>query len=108
MKKHSIQNFSLVLLAAVDTFDGESQIWVQVPFAFHVGESLLPAGEYTVEAGAGVVRLKAVDSKTSVTAICHSVQSLTAPSQDQLVFSKYEDEFFLFQVWKTDSARGLE
>src|SRR5215467_14382845 len=100
MKNHPIHNFSLVLLAAGDTYDGESQIWVKVPFAFHVGDSVLPPGEYTVETGAGVVRLKAVDSKTSVTAICSSVQSATAPSQDQLVFSKYQDEFFLFQVWK--------
>jgi hypothetical protein len=108
MKNQLIHNFSLVLLVAVNTPAGESQIRVQIPFAFHVGESLLSAGEYTVETGAALLRLRSVDSKTSLTIICNSVQSLTAPSQDNLVFSKYGDEFFLFQVWKADISRGQE
>lgn len=108
MKSQLIQNFSLILLAAVKPPARESPIGVQIPFAFHAGESLLSAGEYTVETGGGVLHLRSVDSKTYLTITCNSVQSLTAPSQDNLVFSKYGDEFFLLQVWKADTNRGQE
>src|SRR5258705_13572224 len=100
MKTQIIRNFGVALLGAASLFaQGSQKLIVEVPFAFHVGNSMLPAGEYTVDRDANILRLRSDDAKSSVMIHTNGVQKLNAPTQGQLVFNKYGDEYFLSQVW---------
>jgi len=81
-----------------------------IPFGFHIGNSVLPAGEYTVdsEPGPGLVRLRSADSKSSVTIITMAVQKNSVPRESQLIFTKYGDEYFLSRIWRAGSDTGNE
>ena len=111
MSTQLIRNCSVALLAAVSMYaQGSQKMKVQVPFGFHVGNSLLPSGEYTVDAdaGPGVVRLKSGDAKASVMIIALPVQAPATPGQGKLVFHKYGEEYFLSQIWKQGDLMGRE
>ena len=105
-----IRNFSVALFAAASVFSqGPQRLTVQVPFGFHVGNSILPAGEYTVYTDTpNVLRLRSDDFKSSVMIQTNAVEKLKAPSQGMLVFNKYGDEYFLSQVWKPGINTGSE
>jgi len=110
MKTQIIRSLSVALLAAASAFaQGTQRLTVQVPFGFHVGNSILPAGEYTVYTDTpNVLRLRSDDSKSTVMILTHGVEKLNGPSQGQLVFNKYGDEYFLSQVWKPGINTGSE
>src|ERR1700732_150925 len=111
MTNQLIRNLSAALLAVASiTAQGSQKVTVQVPFGFHVGSSMLPSGEYTVDTDAapGVVRLRSADSKSTVMIISMAVQAPAASSQGKLIFHKYGDEYFLSQIWKPGTNSGSE
>src|SRR4051794_9378310 len=101
MNKQIVQTLSVVLLAAATVFaQGSQRLNVQIPFGFHVGNSNFAAGKYIVDnAAPSVLRLRSVDSKSSIMILSNPVQKLNAPTEGQLIFNKYGDEYFLSQVW---------
>jgi hypothetical protein len=111
MTTQIVRNLSVALFAAATLFaQGSQTLTVQVPFGFHVGNSVLPAGGYTVyiDGPSHIVRLTSDDSKSSAMIQSHGVEKLNAPSQGMLVFSKYGDEYFLSQVWRPGNNTGRE
>ena len=111
MKTQIVRNISVALFAAATLFaQGSQTLTVQVPFGFHVGNSVLPAGGYTVytEGPSHILRLRSDDSKSSVMIQSMGVEKLNAPSKGMLVFNKYGDEYFLSQIWKAGNNTGCE
>jgi hypothetical protein len=106
-----IRNLSVALLAAASVYaQGSQKLTVQVPFGFHVGNSMLPSGEYTVstDVAQGVVRLRSADGKSSVMILSIATQTSATPETGKLVFNKYGDEYFLSQIWKAGNNMGNE
>ena len=106
-----IRNLSVALLAAASVYaQGSQSLTVQIPFGFHVGNSMLPAGEYTVstDVAPGVVKVRSADAKSSVMILAMTTQAPAAPSEGKLIFNKYGDEYFLSQIWKAGNNRGNE
>jgi len=74
----------------------------QIPFDFHVGNTLVPAGEYTVRA------LTDDESALRIGNLRHSVALNTVSAQERdskgarLIFRKYGDQYFLAAVWGGD------
>jgi hypothetical protein len=111
MKTQLIGVFGLALLTVASLFaEMTPRMTAHIPFGFHVGNSVLPAGEYTVdtEPGPGLVRLRSADCKSSVTILANAVQSLSVPRESKLIFSKYGDDYFLSRIWKAGSDTGNE
>ena len=111
MNTKLIRYFGVSLFAAASLCaQGAQKITVQVPFGFHAGPSMLPAGEYSVdtEAAPGIVRLRSADSKSAAMIQTNAVQSHTYSSSGKLVFHRYGDEYFLSQVWQPGSDTGRE
>ena len=111
MTKQLFRNFVLALFAAAVVFaQGLNSLVVNVPFGFHVGNSMLPSGEYTVDTNAapGVIRLRSADSKSAVMIFANSVQTSATPSTGKLIFNKYGDEYFLSQIWKAGNGTGCQ
>jgi hypothetical protein len=109
MTTQLFRNLSVALLAAASVYaQGSQNLTVQVPFGFHVGDSILPSGEYIVstDVAPGVVRVRSADAKSSVMILSMPTQTLATPSTGKLVFNKYGDEYFLSQIWKSGVNTG--
>jgi hypothetical protein len=94
--------------AAADSF---GSIRVDVPFDFTVDHSIFPAGKYTirpVENSNGVIRITSEDGKASGFLPTHSAQSVQSKDETVVIFHRYGDQYFLFQVWAVGDAIGLE
>jgi hypothetical protein len=86
-----------------------------VPFAFHVGGTQLPAGEYSVQgqghSNSGAVLVSAIGhSGGGAFVLCNRVGKTSGPtpSTATLVFHKYGDsEYFLSQAWSGNWSNGL-
>lgn len=111
MKTQLIFTFGLVLLTVTSVFaEMTPRMTANIPFGFHVGNSVLPAGQYTVdtEPGPGLVRLRSADCKSSVTILANAVQSFPTPTDSKLIFTKYGDDYFLSRIWRAGSDTGNE
>jgi len=109
MTKRLIYSFAAFCLAAACLHAGQ-QMTASIPFQFHVGRSVFPAGSYTTETALGtgnVVMLRSRDGKSSVMVLSNSaVQSRGRHMIPSLIFHRYGDQYFLFQVWTgPDSGR---
>jgi hypothetical protein len=78
----------------------------QIPFDFHVGDALVPAGEYTVRSlndDESLLRLS--DGRHSAAVNTNSAQERgNGEGRSRLVFRKYGDQYFLAAVWGADST----
>ena len=111
MTTQLIRNLSVALLAAASVCAQASQkLTVQIPFGFHVGDSMLPSGEYIVstDVAPGVVGLRSADAKSSVMILSIATQGSATSDTGKLVFNKYGDEYFLSQIWEAGNNRGSE
>ncbi len=109
MKKTLVVMFALSVLilglASVASAGNTPALRVNVPFAFHVGKNLLPAGQYLFEmpntSGSTVtgatLRIQNLDGS-----ICHILITMPAGTSKtyayQLVFNNYGGTYFLKQV----------
>jgi hypothetical protein len=83
-----------------------------IPFDFHVGDRLVPAGEYAVKAMSDnevAIRIRSADGREGATVLTSAKQAgLNSGASPRLVFHKYGDEYFLAAVWGTDeNGRAL-
>ena len=83
-----------------------------IPFAFSVGNTQLPAGKYSVSrvlpnSGDSLIAINSLAGKAS--AIRTTIPVTTGKPRDKatLVFHRYGDQYFLFQVWGAGLSTGL-
>jgi hypothetical protein len=109
MTKQLIQSFAVISLAAASVY-AQQRVKAQIPFSFHVGDSVLPSGSYTADtiAAGRALLLKSADGKSSAMALSSSVQSPTGPTAAKLIFHGYGNEYFLFQIWTGGEDTGRE
>jgi hypothetical protein len=71
-----------------------------IPFAFHVRDSALPAGSYTVQkiGTAGMVEIRNNDTGQAILALAPPKRSGNT-ADSKLVFHKYGDRYFLSELW---------
>jgi hypothetical protein len=87
-------------------------IRVEVPFDFTAGHGIFPAGKYTIRPAGGntngVIRITSEDGKTSGVLLTNSAESIESKNETALIFHRYGDQYFLFQVWVVGDTIGLE
>jgi len=92
--------------------DSLGSIRVDVPFEFSAGQRVFPAGKYTIrQAGVstnGLIQIRSEDGKASVFLSTHYAQSVQSRDESALIFHRYGDQYFLFQVWAVGETIGLE
>ena len=108
--------FAIVLATAVVSVQAQSleyRIRVNIPFDFSIADKKLPAGIYSV----GRARVNSDDTILSVldgdghakelrTSI--PVLSWNAKNKATLVFHRYGDQYFLYQVWSAGETTGRQ
>lgn len=92
--------------------DSSSSIRVNVPFDFTADHTVLPAGKYTIQSAGvnfnGVIRITSDDDKATVFLLTQSAQSIQSRDETVVIFHRYEDQYFLFQVWAIGDTIGSE
>jgi len=109
MTKRLYHCIVVIALATACLYAGPP-ITAEIPFSFHVGDSSFPAGSYTASTNIGssaAMVLRSLDGKSSVMALSNGVQSKRR-TEPVLVFNRYGDEYFLFQVWTGPGETGRQ
>ena len=100
----------MVLSALSANAQKGSSFVVNVPFTFTVSGKTLPAGEYVVarstQASNEVIRISSKEHGAYVQTKPVQVQDIKEESQ--VIFKRYGDQYFLFQIWTSGRSSGRE
>ncbi|GAC1357189.1 MAG: hypothetical protein NVSMB3_03770 [Acidobacteriaceae bacterium] len=81
----------------------------RVPFAFRSGSTVMPAGEYHItRLSDHILLLRGASQARSQIMAVSSAFSLKQPDHGKLVFHRYGNQYFLYQVWSGARADGFE
>lgn len=96
---------TLALVTAVASANGQTQqAKANIPFGFVVGDTNLPAGDYTIGAittSGEVLRIRGTESQDSVMQL--TMEANGKANHAKLVFHRYGERYFLAQVWTTSN-----
>jgi len=97
-----------VLLAAAAAQDNPAVLKADIPFPFVVANRTLPAGHYILSTlGEHTIRI-ANAQKLGEFVLTSRVDGRAPESTGKLVFYRYEDSYFLAQVWSPGNHRGKQ
>ena len=103
----------LVLLTFTSALaQSDRQTIIHIPFNFTVGEKVFSAGEYVIAPNrrdsttVWVIRHK--DGSGATFVLTRPVYSVDPQEKTKLVFHRYEDLYFLSEVWTAGSETGRE
>mgnify|MGYP001134219642 CR=1 FL=1 len=107
---------AVVLATACVSVQAQSlqyRIRVNIPFDFSIADKKLPAGNYSV--GRAIQNsdntvLSILDGRGHTKEMHMSIPVLSADTKNQatLVFHRYGDEYFLYQVWTAGETTGRQ
>ena len=110
MKRHLLQAVVIlvVLLAAAAAQDNPAVLKANIPFPFVVASHTLPAGQYTLSAlGEHTIRVANAHEQGAFV-LTSRVDGRAPEGGGSLVFYRYEDRYFLAQVWNPGNNRGKQ
>jgi hypothetical protein len=103
----------LVAMTIVTTGSAQAQspVRVNVPFDFTIANKTLPAGRYVVDrvqqyGSDNILSVSSADGHTKLICLTYAARSLDPKGKVMLVFHRYGDQNFLYQVWPGDSTTG--
>lgn len=120
MKKQVLRSFLIFGVLAIfavspsqaQTGSGQT---ADIPFEFSVGDRTFPAGHYSVsrlnpQSDKAVLAIKSRDGRMSKIVLTTPIEGARAPETAKLVFSRYDDQYFLTEVWAPadSTGRGLQ
>jgi hypothetical protein len=80
---------------------------VNVPFTFHIGKQAMPAGMYRIQRQSNHgLRIRGENQSAFV--LVQPAMSGKAPSRGYVNFHRYEDTYFLAEVWTAGDNYGME
>jgi|ERR1700722_3035088 hypothetical protein len=99
---------TFAVLAGTGLHAQSVDVQATIPFDFHAGDRLMPAGEYVIHEQGPCVIFKNADGKASGAVMTFGVSG-RGPAQDaRLEFNRYGDEYFLLAVWNSFTADGRQ
>jgi hypothetical protein len=98
-------------MAARAQIDSDVTIEANIPYAFVVRDTTLPAGRYTIKVAdeftdLNVLEIRSHDGHMAVLFDTESKQANRAPSKSELLFDKIGDKYFLSQVFLEGDNSG--
>ena len=121
MKKQFVSVLTkLSLLGVIALVAGSAQgqspsnrLRANIPFDFAVGGRTLPAGTYSVGSAQIsqddlVILIRGVEGGSSSMNLTNPVQTASPKDKPTLVFHRYGDQYFLFQIWPAGASTGRE
>ena len=115
MAKQMIKTLSMLMLLAVVALattavsaQTSRRVVANVPFTFIVGDKELPAGTYGVQPttlGSGILRIAGTGNSKSTVRLSTSLHRNNRGS-GKLVFHRYQDQYFLSEIWQPGESDG--
>ena len=108
----ALSGLLLLLTFSSALAQSDRQTIIHIPFNFTVGEKAFPAGKYVIERNrkdsdtVWVIRHK--DNAGKALLLTRPVRSIDTIEQTRLVFSKYDDLYFLSEFWTVGTQTGHE
>jgi hypothetical protein len=108
---------SLKQLAVVATFAAlafthlnaqSADLRANIPFDFHAGRTLMPAGEYEIQGHGPFVVFRSKDRSRAIQLLTHAAVSSDSSRDGRLVFKRYGNSYFLSKIWESFSSNGRE
>ena len=103
--------FVMSLIVAAQVVRADDPMLVNIPFAFVAGDVTLPAGQYRVQkldGNSAVILINCTDASTAAMVLSNASETKEIQTQSKLVFKRYDNRYFLSQVWKAGSNRGRQ
>ena len=88
----------------------DGKILAKVPFAFIVGDSRLPAGDYVIREASGdrtVMSIASADGRQIAASLTIPWSGTDPVVRPELVFEKFGGQYFLARIVSEDSARAI-
>ena len=107
---------AILLLTVVASVQGQSlenRVRAQVPFDFSIGDKKLPSGKYSIgRAGQNsndlVLSIDDEDGRSKALRMSIPVVTGNPARRTTLVFHRYGDQYFLYQVWHAGETTGRQ
>lgn len=107
---------TIVLLTAVTSAQAQSLAYgvrANIPFDFTIGDKKLPAGKYSIGRVSPnlddmVLAITGLDVGAKTVSLAIPVESREERTDARLVFHRYGDQYFLYQVWARDAVTGRQ
>jgi hypothetical protein len=110
VKKHlTALAMTLAMLTSAAAYAQTFHLQATVPFGFNVGSRQFPAGKYDIQSASNrehVLYIRNVDSGEGAFAIPQSCESAHASSQTRLTFRRYDQHYFMAEVWVAGYTQG--
>jgi hypothetical protein len=109
MKKQIAVAVALLVaaIAAGRCYAQQINLKADIPFAFQVGDTSMPAGEYSVqclpEPHESIQLIRGTNSSAGVFTPTLSVEAKHGKSEPELVFHKYGNTYFLSEIWTREA-----
>jgi hypothetical protein len=85
---------------------------VNVPFAFHAGNTKLPAGNYRIHmldnSDLTVMEISSADGSTSALFEVQEAEANATPAKSELIFNKYGNRYFLAKLFDEGNPSGSQ
>jgi len=85
---------------------------VNIPFAFHAGNTKLPAGNYRIHmldnTDLTVMEIISADGSTSALFEVQEAEANSSPAKSELIFNKYGNRFFLAKLFDEGNPSGSQ
>ena len=106
----SVLSVLAVLLMATAAQAQQAKVSAVVPFNFIAGDTVYPAGEYSISSlsNSPVVRISNTDRDTSAMMLSHACVNAAPSTESKLVFHRIGENYFLYQVWVAGNQSGRE
>ena len=108
MRKAMLGCSLAVLLASPLRADLKGTMLAYIPFAFVVGQDVLPAGNYSISREGGFLKFASSDNLVHSAILPFAVNLAKAATGSKLIFTRYENVFFLHQVLNPVEGYGQE
>ncbi len=104
----AVLGLAFALPAHASSIDHE-RVQAHIPFAFHLGEVTLPAGDYEItqanDVHANLLEIRSTDARHSAFFFGQESEARPAAARPTLVFDRYGKDRFLRAVW-VDNGDG--
>jgi hypothetical protein len=81
-----------------------------IPFQFHVGNTKLPPGKYTIrmldDSELKIMEISSADKSVSALFEVRSAQAKSTPGKSELIFDKYGHRYFLERLFDESDPNG--
>jgi hypothetical protein len=110
MKFNSIAQSSLMVLSLLLTAAGahaQSATRANVPFAFKMGTTQMPAGTYSIQNAQSSNIVQVRNLHTGVSALVMGRPEAPSKKTDKLIFHRYGSQYFLTAILGSKGSNGM-